>query len=290
MEKSSLVIDRGRILGKVIHPATYQFSKQESLLFNINLVRQHETVVLRDVSRPPVKQPEVKGLSTVFANLKSIDDIDRFAGEYGLLGLSDPHYSINSPPKYGEAYFEPLPLWLYHIKNVRRLMLLYRSLTQRKKGHDVEIEGKLLQRKEVFDFVWVDESLIYKQVTAIQWYDSDETVVHIDGNSDEDETAFAVLSFNLKNYLAGGINLDFSKIISAKDAVIGFRITETRYTPYMLAAIYYDLWELITNNRQVINCRHCGLPIEKTGRRDFCNNACKQAWHRKQKKKNGGSN
>ncbi|MCL6560227.1 MAG: hypothetical protein K6U74_15825, partial [Firmicutes bacterium] len=72
--------------------------------------------------------------------------------------------------------------------------------------------------------------------------------------------------------------------IYKKDAAIGYRIGEIRTTPYLLAAIYYDLWELITDNRPIITCGNCGLPIEKSGRRDYCNDACKQAAYRKRRK------
>ena len=307
MKKSSLAIVGDRRPGKVIRPATYQFSKKERVYFDIDSIRQHELVVLADIPSRRIEPPEVKGLATRFANLKNLEDVNRFAGECGLLGLSVVPESLYDPPAYGEAWFEPLSAWQQHIENVRRLMLLYRALSRWKKGYDVEIEERLLRA----------ESIAPLGVNALQWYDGKFTGIQfgevnagfanaylpaIFGTAfvdtvtlerpDEYSLAVLVLAVHLRQNLQGGINLDFSKIIPARDTAIGFRIGETRSTPYLLAAIYYDLWELITDNRPVIRCGFCGLPLEKTGRREYCNDACKQTAYRKrqEKTKKGGSN
>ncbi len=302
MKKSSLAIVGDRLPGKVIRSATYRFSKKERIYFDIDSIRQYELVVLAGISSRRIEPPEVKGLATRFANLKNLEDVNRFAGECGLLGLSMVPESLYDPPAYGEAWFEPLSAWEHHIENVRRLMLLYRALSRWKKGYDIEIEERLLKVESIAPF----------GINFLQWYDGKFTGIQlgeIKGNSanahlpaafgtafvdtvnlehpDEYGLAVLVLAVYLRQYLHGGINLDFSRIIPAKDALLGFRFEETRSTPYLLAAIYYDLWELITDNRSVIRCEYCGLPLEKIGRRRFCDNACKQAAYRKRHNKKG---
>ena len=306
MKKSSLAIVGDRLPGKVIRPATYRFSKKERIYFDIDSIRQYELVVLADISSRRIEPPEVKGLATRFANLKNLEDVNRFAGECGLLGLLwapiAPDENPRDFPVYGTPLWEPLSFWQYHIKNVRRLMLLYRALSRWKKGYDIEIEERLLKVESIAPF----------GINFLQWYDGKFTGIQlgeIKGNSanaylpaafgtafvdtvnlehpDEYGLAVLVLAVYLRQYLHGGINLDFSRIIPAKDALLGFRFEETRSTPYLLAAIYYDLWELITDNRSVIRCEYCGLPLEKIGRRRFCDNACKQAAYRKRHNKKG---
>jgi hypothetical protein len=296
VKKSSLTIVGDRLPGKVVRPRTYKFSKWERLFFDIDSIRQHEIVVIADISSRRIEPPEVKGLATRFASLKNLKDINRFAGECGLLGLSIEPDNLYDPPAYGEAWFEPLSAWQHHIEIVRRLMLLYQALSRWKKGYDIEIEDRLLKVESIAPF----ENLLW-----LEWYDGKLTGIQLgDINAylpavfgtafvdtinlehlDEYTLAVLVLTVYLRHNLQGGVNLDFSKIIPARDAAIGFRIEEKRSTPYVLAAIYYDLWELITDNRPAIRCRFCGLPLEKAGRREYCNDACKQAAYRKRKAK-----
>ncbi len=309
MKKSPLTIVGNRYPGKVIRPATYQFSKRERMYISseIDAIRSHELVVLSiPVYSRAINPPEVRGLATRFANLKNLEDVNRFAGECGLLGLLwapiAPDENLHDFPVYGTPLWEPLSFWQYHIKNVRRLMLLYRALSRWKKGYDIEIEERLLKVESIAPF----------GINFLQWYDGEPTGIQL-GDIEEDNTsaylpaafgtafvdtvnlehpdeyglAALVLAVHLRQYLHGGINLDFSRIIPAKDALLGFRFEETRSTPYLLAAIYYDLWELVTDNRSVIRCEYCGLPLEKIGRRRFCDNACKQAAYRKRHNKKG---
>lgn len=301
MKNPLVTIVGARHPGKVISPATYQFSRNERIYFDIDAIRQYDTVVLADIASPRIEPPEVPGLSSRFAGLKSSGDINRFTREYGLLGLLIEPESRSEPPAYGESWFEPLSAWRHHIENVRRLMLLYRALSRWKRGFDVEIEELL--RVESLAPWGID-------INLIQWWDGTTTDIQIDDckdvslpavfgrnfadsidikSPDEYGMAVSVLSVYLRQNLQGGINLDFSKIIPAKNAAIGFRIEETRSTPYLLAAIYYDLWRLITEDRPVIRCEFCGLPLERKRRQKFCSNACKQADYRKRKEKGEGN-
>ncbi|MDM5450876.1 hypothetical protein [Peribacillus simplex] len=62
----------------------------------------------------------------------------------------------------------------------------------------------------------------------------------------------------------------------------GFKITEERYSNYLLAAIYYDLWQTINDSKNVYLCenKNCQLPFVKSGRKKYCNEACKQEAYR----------
>ncbi|MBC7341542.1 MAG: hypothetical protein H5U02_03700 [Clostridia bacterium] len=94
---------------------------------------------------------------------------------------------------------------------------------------------------------------------------------------DSDRQAMMLATY-LKRGLQDGIRLDFV----ATDKPPG--LVETRATPYLLAAVLYDLWQIIADSRPVIQCRFCGVPFERFGRRIFCSTACKLAWHRRNKK------
>jgi hypothetical protein len=280
MKKSSLAITGNHLSGQVIHPAKYEFSQVERMYlgnYKIEfLQRAKNPFILCNTPEKVLDTPKVRGLASRFARLATIQDIDLFASQYGMLGVKDDSLSSYfESPSYGNDWYEPLNLWFIHIVHVRRLMKIYRTLTRLKKGYDVDIS-------ELFYFKKETELSIPKTFFRVLWHDDGlDTGVTFDKPPDEETAAVAVLTAKIKQVLNGGISLDFSKIIPAKDAAIGFRIAETRTTPYLLAAIYYDLWELITDGRPVEVCGQFGLPLERTGRRGFCNNACKQAAYRK---------
>lgn len=266
MKKSSLTFSPWwrRIPGKVIRPATYRFSEIEQKFFDINLIRRHEAVVIVDLSsRRQIEPPEVKGLATQFAALKTLEDIDHFARSYGLLGVAKTGWG--GKPTYGTTMFEPIEIWQHHIGVVRCFMLNYRRLARRKKGYDSDLLPELLTSATMFAYVPEEEAT-------------------------EEQITFTSLATVLKHSLSGGIGVEFSRIVPAKDSPLGYRIAEQYTTEFLLAAIYYDLWELITEHRPVIRCRQCGLPLEKTGRREYCNNACKQAAYRRRKQKAANEN
>lgn len=294
MKKSSLTVTGTRFSARVILPAEYEFSQAEIIYLGGNeiefLRRNKNPVIFCNIPEKVLDTPKVKGLASRFAGLKTIQDINLFAGEYGLLGLnSDLHPgSVYDFPEYGNAWYEGLGMWGFHIITVRRLMKLYRALSKLKKGYDVDI-NELLHLEERI------ELSTRQTFFRITWHDGIDTGSTLDNYENigdrapnEETAAIAVLSGTLKRILKGGINMDFSKIVPAKNAAIGFRIAETRTTPYLLAAIYYDLWEMITENRPVEVCVHCGLPLERTGRRKFCDDACKQAAYRNRLAKQKG--
>ncbi len=101
------------------------------------------------------------------------------------------------------------------------------------------------------------------------------------GPPDAEDLAMYVLLNELKKNLQGGINIGFFNVVKAKDAgPVGYRFTERLETPFLLAAIYYDLWEMIAQQRKVEHCLYCGDVIEKHGPGAFCpGGPCKAKYH-----------
>lgn len=250
---------------------------------------EHDQVFCFDNSRElhPNDNYEVCGLALKFAGLKTHEDICEFASKYGFLGIVNKPANLHQYPQYGRDVFETLSNWKYHISKVQRLVRLYRALCQRRKGYEMPIEG------EIYNIVeFEDKSFAFLPRTTIRWTDGyleKHLRIVIDTSLNEDENAVRILTSILSDQLHMGIFLGIDKVIPAKDSTIGFRLVEQKYTMFLLAAIYYDLWELITENRTVQVCSSCGLPMEKSGRKLFCSDACKQKNYRirKGQKKRG---
>ena len=266
MKKTSKLTLVGiRTPAKLINTSTYLFHPAEKQFFDVEAVCLYKKVIIADLLAPPTLPPKepssIDGLASKFCGLKNHEDIDKFAREYGLLGLAKPLDSMHDKPTYGKNLFEPLEDWGYHIEIVRMLMLNYRGLVRRRKGYDAE-DSKLLDLTNSIPIAFAQK----------------------EEGATEEQVLFTSLATTLSNSLKRGIGVDFSKIVSAKDSALGYRIAEQYTTEFLLAAIYYNLWELITDNKPVETCGYCGLPIERTGRRDYCDNACKQAALRKRKR------
>lgn len=254
---------------------------------------------------------QVRGLAERFSRLDSPEDIRDFVSEYGLLGLS-PQESEEAlcitPPKYSalplgiETDSEPISLWFKHIKIMRRLLRLYHTLKRGKKDSFFDTESKLYEIISIKRPSWFVPACITKKndqfiptLKEVPWpsnwiiwaEDGEFTGIKLDLNNEAsmEDIAALVLSSITSHMLQGGIHLEYGNVIPAKDAPLGYRITERLYTFSPLAAAYYDLWEIITEDRPVITCGFCGRPIEKTGRRGYCNDACKQAAYRIRKQK-----
>lgn len=273
MKISSLQLVMDRPAGKLISPRSYHFTEKELATFDTQSIMQHEHVVLADIERPWIEPASVRGLALEFARLKTDQDINDFAHNYGLLGTG--WYEPLGKWRY---HYEPASEWRYHSEFLRKLFLIYRALTKLKKGYDAEIEGKILT---------VQRSRIVMGYFEVLWYDGTPTglVTRDDPGIDYTITARNILISALRDNLEGGVNNDFSKVMLAEDTSTGFRIVEQRTTFQLIKAIYYDLWETITDSRQIYSCKACGLPIEKSGRRKYCSDGCKQVTYRKNKKK-----
>lgn len=117
----------------------------------------------------------------------------------------------------------------------------------------------------------------------VHWINGDELTILPKDFEEKDmlEIARYTLAEVLQSHISGGINLEAGDIVK-KPSLKGFKITEQKYTKYLLAAIYYDLWQTINNDKHVYLCenKNCGLPFVKSGRKRYCNEACKQEAYR----------
>ncbi|WP_116316306.1 hypothetical protein [Bacillus subtilis] len=241
------------------------------------------------------------GLMSEFASLKTIKDIEAFSKKYGLLGIKHPDSEqVNSQTplikatlqpafifiNYGFSVFEPIELWQWHINEVQKILRLYHAV--RKASSDeliyeiVEIKmhsgmfGSLTEDKEITDRYFV------------QWINGEEILMLPEHFEEKPllEIAQYTLAKILESRISDGINLATGDLIS-NPSTKGFMITELRYTRYLLAAIYYDLWQTINDSKNIYLCdnENCRLPFVKSGRKKYCNEACKQEAYRIRLKK-----
>ncbi len=263
---------------------------------------------------PPEERP-FRGLSSRFANFSKTwkkdfkKDFEIFVAEFGLLGITGLPEDAYKPPMYGESWEEEIDWWLHYAGEVYRLLRLYRIIRRARVDKNFDAEGALdeiiifeqaykvshtcklqdngqynwTEHKEETPFVkavWKENGIETGQVFP-------ETMLPIDA-------APYVLASTISRNLAGGVILGMGKVTPSKKSPIGYSIAEQRYTNYLLAAIYNDLWELIRNEKPVEICAHseCAnifVPQRKTG--EYCSDACKQAAYRKRKaetQKNNG--
>lgn len=258
----------------------------------------------------------VRGLAVRFAGIHTIRDVNEFAGEYGLLGVDpkglelyeeDRHLGLpESLPEYRLLEFdttdsvlprtrttkEPVLLWLDYAELMRRLIRIY-DILKRGKQHDiVDIEDKL---SDVIALKPLRTLAIHANVTGskttvaakgqdvpfceVVWVDDGRRA----GNMvDQDVTIVDAAAYTLagitSSMLQGGIHLGYDTVMHSRDALLGYRISESRYTYSPLAAAFYDLWEMITESRPISTCEACGRPIEASYGRKYCDNgACRQA-------------
>jgi hypothetical protein len=283
----SLVFQDSLIPGKVIKTREYTFTKKEKAIFDVEVIKKYPVGVLAELKHGKKTIKDVVGIASRFARLKDLKDIHDFANTYGLLGVKEMPAAFGEPPVYGITWFEPLEIWTYHIHVVRHLLAVFTALYKRAKGGDSEIEGRLIETREEDKFMpykgyWRDDKVI-----TVSWPGGHFPVIeflppHV---PEEEEAVLAFLANIISVNLEGGIFLGIGQIKKALTKT-GFEVLERRTTPYLLAAIYYDLWRLITENKKMIFCayRNCRLPIEKSGRSKYCNAACRQAEYRERKK------
>jgi hypothetical protein len=236
------------------------------------------------------------GLMNEFASLKTIKDIEAFSKKYGLLGIKHPDSEqVNSQSplikatlqpsflfnNYGFSVFEPVELWQWHINQVQKILRLYHAV--RKASSDeliyeiVEIKmhsgmfGSLAEDREVTDRYFV------------HWTDG-APILMLPKDFEEKpllEIAQYTLVKVLERSTVDGISIAPGEIIS-NPSKKGFRITEQRYTRYLIVAIYHDLWQTINNSKNIYLCenKNCRSPFVKFGRKKYCNDACKQEAYR----------
>lgn len=218
------------------------------------------------------KEVSPKGLAARFSRITNYKDVYFFAEEYGPLGLTGRQpKNIYRSPLYGSSGKEDMAWWYGHAAVVRQLLRLYNILSRAKKKAEYDAEDALLN---VLQFKWKGSRARLFCIETGQGLN-----ISIGEDMSPSEIAAFVLSAILSRMLQGGINIGFESFTPAEDTIPGFRVKEYRYTRFLLAAIYYDLWEMVTDNRPVIACGFCGRVFEKSGRRKYCpdnNDTCKQ--------------
>ncbi|MCY8233899.1 hypothetical protein [Priestia endophytica] len=236
------------------------------------------------------------GIMSKFASLKTNKDIEVFSKKYGLLGIQQPDsIQVNSQSpaikatlqssyiftNYGFSIFEPIELWKWNINEVQKILRLYHVV---RKTNSDELINEIVEIKihrGMFGSLTEDREIMDRYF--IHWTKG-EAILMLPKDFEEKtmlEIAQYTLAKVLESHISGGINLSVGDLIS-KPPTKGFMITEKRYTKYLLAAIYYDLWQTINDSKNVYLCenKNCRLPFIKSGRKKYCNEACKQEAYR----------
>ncbi|SMQ60886.1 hypothetical protein SAMN05444673_0435 [Bacillus sp. OV166] len=247
-----------------------------------------------------------EGLMNEFATLKTFKDIESFSKKYGLLGIKHPDLNhLYSPHPvsqytkkasyifhtYGFSVFEPIELWLWHIHEVQKILRLYDVI--RNESSEEQIR-EIIEIKDPFEH---DPSDIYFEKIQINkpfnvhWTTGERIFMLPETMRKQSllEIGQYTLSKILESRLKGGIQISVSDIVR-NPLTKSFKVVESRYTQYLLAAIYYDLWQIINDDRNIYKCanKNCGLPFVKTRRKKYCSAACKQEAYRNRKKDEEG--
>lgn len=268
---------------------------------------------------PPIRLS--KGTSSRFANLRDTTrrgfkkDFEDFVSEFGLLGITGLPTKNDIPfmsPKYGKSQEEDVSWWLHYANVTYRLLRLYRILKRAKEYPEYDWEsalGRILvfeqdrqisyvaQLQEDGKYTWTKREKDTPFVKAIWSENREETgqrfsdinlLIPYDIDNARLDAASYVLASVISRGIAGGITIGKGEVHPSKKSPIGYAITEQRYTDYLLAAIFYDLWELITDSQPVEvcanpNCLLLFTPERKTG--EYCGPACRQAAYRERKAK-----
>ncbi|MDQ0880965.1 hypothetical protein [Peribacillus sp. V2I11] len=238
----------------------------------------------------------INGLMEEFSSLKTLNDIETFSMKYGLLGIQHPENAqVNSLSpavkftlqpsfifnNYGFSVLEPIQVWQWHINQVRKILRLYHAV---RKASSDELIYEIVEIKMRRGMVYILTE--DKEVTDryfVHWRDGEEILMLPESFESKPtlEIAQYTLAKILESHLSDGINLSVGDLIS-NPTTKGFMITEQRYTRYLLAAVYYDLWQTINDSKNVFLCenKNCRLPLVKYGRKKYCNEACKQEAYR----------
>ena len=172
---------------------------------------------------------------------------------------------------------------------MQRLIRLYDILKKAKENVEYDYErtlSQILYQHERGSIFWWSPGNVFKE------YDTSVNSGYTgiwNSNKEADllQLAFKVLTFSVSLALKGAIDIQY-KTIPDRKARLSFRIIEQPSTEYLIAAIYYYIWQMTTHTKNDITCPICGGFFEKSGRRKWCSDACRQAKHRiesgKQKK------
>jgi len=287
------LLDGVRYSAQVINP------KDEALLslmteqeIKKSEILNHVTVVLENKRKrlDYNKDNELRGIVFEFAGLKTLGDIDKFAKQYGLLGIevkpkptrwedmgdgfSWGYQYSNNENVSDRLRYEPISIWLDQIKLVKNLIDLYNSLSKKNNGEDISIIGNLL-------FPGDDDNCAYL------WADGGHAFYNQSGEElSESELAFEVIKNKINQALKGGIELHLDDRKTSANKV-GFNADTLVTTRYLLAYIYYDLSELLNDKYNLTYCPHCDRPFHKRGRKIYCSDSCRvMAFHKPKDQEN----
>ena len=243
------------------------------------------------------------GLINEFSILKTLEDIKTFSQKYGLLGVKapdteqvnsknplvlatlQPHFIYNA---YGFSVFEPVDLWFWHINEVRQILKLYDVV--RKDSSDDRVNELIEIKEHNGRFGSLAEDRTTMDRYFVYWTKGELILMLPEGMEEKSmlEIGQYTLSKVLAFHISGGIHLGVGDIIR-NPSTKGFKVLEQRYSPYLLAAIYYDLWQKINDDKNIFICgnKSCGLPFIKSRRKKYCSDACKQEAYRERLKSKG---
>lgn len=244
------------------------------------------------------------GLMSQFASLKTLEDIEVFSKKYGLLGIQHPNSTqVNSKSpaieatvqpsfiftNYGFSVFEPIVLWQWHISEVQKILRLYHAVRKASSNELIYEIIEIKMKRGMFGSLAEDREITERYF--VHW--TDWISILMLPTEFEEKSILEIAQYTLAHVIelriSGGINLATGDIIF-NPSTKGFMITEQRYTRYLLAAIYYDLWQTINNSKNIYLCenKNCRLPFVKSGRKKYCSDACKQEAYRIRLAEKGG--
>jgi hypothetical protein len=268
----------------------------------VDTIKKGISYIWEDFESDPVDFKRTK-IATEFSMLKTEKEIDAFARKYGLLGFSTPKYLTKEQhewfrEKYGISnelfflsqgypYFEPLEVWYFHIDQIQKILKLYKTLKNIHNGtEENNIECNLLNIGEMF----VNEK--GEKGYYIEWYDGVEASAVVEAEiveaGDFLEIARIVLIKSVEYLAYKNLKIVATDIIKTDKPPLGFYVQESKTTEHLITAIYYDVWELISNNEPISICENpnCKLPFpkeKKEKRKRYCNDACKSEAYRTRK-------
>ncbi|MFP3886789.1 hypothetical protein U8V97_15180 [Priestia filamentosa] len=239
-----------------------------------------------------------EGLINEFVRLKTPEDITSFAQKYGLLGIKAPDIEqITSTypvvqylmrpsyifTGYDFSVFEPIDLWIWHIKEVRQIFKLYNVV--KKKSSDEQVNELIeikIHKGRLEDHLYEDGDILNS--FFVHWT-SGEQILKLPQLLEEQsllEIGRYTLIKMLESRLFGGVHEGGIYTIGIHSGNKAFKVRERKYAVSLLAAIYYDLWKKIVDDINIYFCGNikCGLPFVKSGRQKYCSDACKQEAYR----------
>lgn len=250
---------------------------------------------------------EFKGLATKFSRLRNAEDIKEFASQYGMLGFTSPSPekaaaylktgNLSSLDLHTPSVIEPINIWMDAIAQVKRLLQLYRALVKLHRRQIDMVEENLLTNRiisetqnDTFHFGTLSIDYEVTNYYNVCWVNGPQTNVFLDEISlvsmKPEEIYRKVLIDEITKMIDRSNVVISPKIIHSPKAALGMNIIEVPYTSFLITAIYYDLWRMLSKETQIEICANdeCNLPFMKSKNQIYCSDACKQAAYRQRKR------